>query len=214
MADAQPGPQRQGGAPGARARRRPAGDLRELLLRPAGRATGVRISSSASPAPSPNTTWEFDLDKANACSTRLAGRETATCGKKDGVPLEAHLLTTSTRSARRRRPSSRVTGRSWGSRSSCCRSTPASSSTAQPATTRTSIISTGTSASMPGARPDLSTLLHAALGQSRRREHPAEGERLGGGRRIPLQQPRVRRALRPGRQGDRSARRPPSCSSR
>ena len=42
MADAEPGPQRQGGAPGARARRRPAGDLRELLLWPSGRAAGVQ----------------------------------------------------------------------------------------------------------------------------------------------------------------------------
>ena len=38
-------------------------------------------------ATSPNTTWEFDLDKATPCSTRPAGCWTATCGRRTASPL-------------------------------------------------------------------------------------------------------------------------------
>ena len=103
---------------------------------------------------SPNTTWEFNLDKAARLLDEAGWMLDGDIRKKDGVELKVDLRHhRSTRSARRPRPSTSRTGSRSASRSSSSRSTPASSSTALPATTRTPPTSTTTSRCTPMARP-------------------------------------------------------------
>ncbi len=89
---AAPVPDRQGGSPGAVARLRPADDVRSVLPgRPVGTA-GAQHPDRHRRFGSPNTTWEFNLDKAKQ-TLEAAGWTGDGVRSKDGVELKVKYFT-------------------------------------------------------------------------------------------------------------------------
>ena len=188
-----------------------------VLLRPRRASRRPRTSCTGiAGVESPNTTWEFDLDKASQTLDAAGWALDGDTRKKGDVELKIVYTTTrSTRSARRRRPSTSRTGRRPASRSSSSRSTPGSSSTARPATTRTSTTSTATCDVHQQSVRDLPALLHAAAGTRATTATTSPRRRTAGRReRVRYNNPDYDALYDQAAQRDRSEPRRPSSSSR